>query len=173
VLIILAVVGGVVAAIGVMAVLAIYGVRKYIANAKTAEVRSSLIAMGYDAGMAYEAERLAPGGTIADVEHHLCSSASQPVPREAQMISGKKYQSAHSDWAVDKERDAGFACLKFEVTSPQYYQYRYEATATSFTAGGRGDLNGDGRFSDFQYQGQLINERVQLNPRMLETDPEE
>ena len=38
----------VVAIIGILAVLAIYGVRKYLANAKTAEARNSLGQMGKD-----------------------------------------------------------------------------------------------------------------------------
>jgi type IV pilus assembly protein PilA len=170
---ILAVVGGVVAVIGVMAVLAISGVRKYIANAKTAEARNSVGQIAKDAVAAYEAERLPSPGSSAAPGRRLCPPASRPVPVEAMMISGKKYQSAAAEWAVDKDRDAGFACLRFEMTSPQYYQYRYEATAASFTAGGRGDLNGDGRFSDFQVQGRIINNAVVLSPTLLETDPEE
>jgi type IV pilus assembly protein PilA len=173
VVIILAVVGAVVAAIGVMAVLAIYGVRKYIANAKTAEARNSVGQIAKDAVAAYEAERLPSPGSSAAPGHRVCPSASRPVPVEAAMISGKKYQSAAGEWAVDKERDAGFACLRFEMTAPQYYQYRYEATASSFTAGGRGDLNGDGRFSEFQLQGQIIYKALVVTPTLLEFDPEE
>ena len=39
----------VVAIVGVLAVLAVYGVRKYIANAKTAEAKNSLGQIGKDA----------------------------------------------------------------------------------------------------------------------------
>ena len=43
----------VVATVGVLAVLAIYGVRKYIANSKTAEARNCLsVSMGKDASSA-------------------------------------------------------------------------------------------------------------------------
>src|ERR1700683_4815915 len=60
---------------GVFAVLGIYGVRKYIANAKTAEARNSLGAIGKDAAMAFEREP-ASGAAL----HRLCPSASRSVP---------------------------------------------------------------------------------------------
>ena len=50
----------VVAIIGVLAALAIYGVRKYIANAKTAEARMSLGRIAKDASAAYNRE-VCPG----------------------------------------------------------------------------------------------------------------
>src|SRR6187399_282545 len=46
----------VVAIVGILAVLAVYGVRKYLANAKTAEARNSLGQIGKDAVTAYEKE---------------------------------------------------------------------------------------------------------------------
>src|SRR5258707_9256293 len=49
----------VVAIVGVLAALAIYGVRKYIANAKTAEARNSLGQMSKDASAAYSRENMA------------------------------------------------------------------------------------------------------------------
>lgn len=56
---------------------------------------------------------------------------------------------------------------------PQSYQYRYEATPSSFLAGGRGDLNGDGKFSDFTLEGRVEAGRLRLSPQISETDPEE
>src|SRR5579871_6634216 len=126
--------------IGVMAVLAIYGVRKYIANAKTAEARNTLVQIGHDAVAAYE----------SDPDHHLCASASTPVPADRSFVSAKKYQSAAADWNVDKATNAGFYCLKFSLSYPQYYQYEYVATSTGFVARAHGDLNGDGTFSTFE-----------------------
>ena len=46
----------VVAIVGVLAALAIYGVRKYIANSKTAEARNSLGQLAKDASAAYDRE---------------------------------------------------------------------------------------------------------------------
>src|SRR5271154_6473276 len=74
----------VVAIVGILAVLAIYGVRKYLANAKTAEARNSLGQIGKDAAGAYEKESmagtiLAQGGTAA-FSRSLCASEANPVP---------------------------------------------------------------------------------------------
>ena len=75
----------VVAIVGILAVLAVYGVRKYIANAKTAEARNSLGQIQKDAVTAFEGERLAsaavlPVGTPTAVVRKMCAKASNPVP---------------------------------------------------------------------------------------------
>jgi type IV pilus assembly protein PilA len=49
----------VVAIVGVLAALAIYGVKKYVANAKTTEARNSLGQIAKDASMAYNREGMA------------------------------------------------------------------------------------------------------------------
>lgn len=170
------VVGGlVVAMVGTLAVLAIFGVRKYIGASKQAEVKNTLGQITKDALMGYEREHLPEGDASRSTisERRLCASATRPVPAGVSFIRGKKYQSSRADWDVDKARDAGFACLRFEMTSPQYYQYRYEATAESFVAGGRGDLDGDGVLSDFRLQGRVEGGRLLTSPQILETDPEE
>ena len=59
---------------GIFGVLGIYGTRKYIANAKTAEARNTLGQIGKDAQSAYESS-----GTDA-ASRHLCPSASSPIP---------------------------------------------------------------------------------------------
>jgi hypothetical protein len=89
------------------------------------------------------------------------------------MISGRKYQSTASEWAVDTDRNAGFACLKFEMSFPQYFQYEYEATETSFVARAYGDMNGDGVFSTFELKGELVGDRLVIAPNLLETNPDE
>src|SRR4051812_14363170 len=85
----------VVAIVGVLAALAIYGVRKYLANSKTAEVRNSLGQMAKDAKAAYERESMAPtilaqGGSSA-VVNNLCATAANSVPSAKDKIAGKKY----------------------------------------------------------------------------------
>jgi type IV pilus assembly protein PilA len=146
---------------GIMAVLSIYGVRKYIANAKTAEARNSLGQMGKDAVSAFEENR------------RICPSASSPVPRNESFVSARKYQSSDSEWEVDRFRNAGFACLHFSMSAPQYYQYSYTSTPSSFTSVARGDLNGDGAFSRFAHKGQLQGDLLLLAPAIEETNPEE
>src|ERR1700730_9548872 len=85
----------VVAIVGILAVLAIYGVRKYLANAKTAEARNSLGEIGKDQSAEFEKESmggatLAPAGT-AGVSRSLCLSATASVPSSKGLIAGKKY----------------------------------------------------------------------------------
>src|SRR5271155_3756499 len=100
----------VVAIVGILSVLAIYGVRKYIANAKTAEARNSLGQIAKDAASTYDPKR------------GFCSSASRPVPANMTAVSGVKYQSTAEDWEVDHAQNGGFACLKFSLDMPQYFQ---------------------------------------------------
>src|SRR5260221_13869036 len=95
----------VVAIVGVLSALAIYGVRKYLLNSKTAEVRNAVGQMAKDATAAYEGESmpttiLAPGKT-AGVSNNFCTSASASVRADKDSIKGKKYQSAASEWSVD------------------------------------------------------------------------
>ena len=157
--------------VGILATLSIYGTRKYIANAKTAEAKYTLGQLAKDAATAYEGEPLPVGG--AEHVRKLCASASAPVPADPLAVRGKKYQSAAADWQRDAANDAGFACLRFEMTSPQYFQYEYESTPTSLVARAHGDLNGDGKRSTFEIRGQVVDGRVMLAPTILETDPEE
>jgi type IV pilus assembly protein PilA len=139
--------------IGVMATLAIYGVRKYIAAAKTAEAKNTVAAITRGAVAAYEAETLVSGRTV----HRLCASAT-PVP--AGVPAAAKYMpstAAGADFQVGSA-SAGWPCLKFSMTQPFYYQYGYVtgagsgksgATASGFEASARGDLDGNGVFSFF------------------------
>ncbi|MBK7586327.1 MAG: prepilin-type N-terminal cleavage/methylation domain-containing protein [Myxococcales bacterium] len=157
--------------VGVLAGLAIYGVRRYLFNARTAEARAAIGRMGKDAVGAYSREimsgaQLPTGGTAA-VLNRLCVSASQPVPASAGAIKGGKYQSSPSDWNLDTATQGkGFACLRFTMTDPQFFQYDYKsstddwaqagADGTTFDAIARGDLNGDGVLSDFRLSGKLV-----------------
>src|SRR5579862_9044524 len=74
----------VVAIVGILAVLAIYGVRKYIANAKTAEARNSLGQIAKDAAAAVEREKgttaIVAAGSTSDLMRAFCSSATNSIP---------------------------------------------------------------------------------------------
>jgi type IV pilus assembly protein PilA len=178
----------VVAIIGILAVLAIYGVRKYIANAKTAEARNSLGQISKDAQAAYEGERLASAvvltpGQSTDVVRKMCLSASAPVP--AVVPAGKKYQSQKIDWqpAADVGGSGvspkGFPCLRFEMNAPQYYQYNYVVTGTGeangdlFTAEAVGDLNNDTVLATFRATGKIQESRLNASPTLEEINPDE
>ena len=160
----------------VLAVLGIYGTRKYIANAKTAEARNALGQIAKDAAMAYESADFSAKGTSA---HRLCPSASTPVPGSMTFVKARKYQSSPADWEVDKATNAGFYCLKFSMDMPQYYQYSYSAHGASspgdgFAGMAHGDLDGDGVTSEFTIMGRIApGGALSIAPNLLERDPEE
>jgi len=173
----------VVAIVGILAVLAIYGVRKYLANAKTAEATNALGRLANAASTEYENERMAgtvlAAGSSSSLSRALCKSASHSVPSSASLIAGRKYQSADSEWEVDFAGGSGFSCLEFTIDQPQYYMYSYAAGGTgavgdSYTATANGDLNGDGILSTFQITG-AVNSALVLNtaPNLVSTNPEE
>jgi type IV pilus assembly protein PilA len=177
-IVVLATAGAFCLIVPVLAVLGIYGTRKYIANAKTAEARNALGQIAKDAAMAYESEPLdLPPGKHA--VHRLCGSASTSVPTSITFVTARKYQSSAADWEVDKATNAGFYCLKFAMDTPQYYQYSYTAHGASapgdgFVGMAHGDLNGDGITSEFSITGQIAsNGSLMIAPNLLEKDPEE
>lgn len=178
----------VVAIVGVLAVLAVYGVRKYIANAKTAEAKNSLGQIGKDAVTAFEGERmnstvLAPTSATGIVRQ-MCGDTTATVPASKTSIQGKKYQSSKADWSnpTDVNANKGFPCLKFEMTAPQYYMYDYKGSVASggsadnatFSATANGDLNGDGTLlSTFRVHGKIQEGRLTISPALDEISPEE
>src|ERR1700722_14704446 len=125
----------IVAIIGILAVLAAYGVRKYIASSKTSEARNSLGRMSNAAIIAYENENmaspvLAPGATTG-LTRTLCNSASATVPSSKSLIAGAKYQSTVADWNADAAGNSGFSCLHYTIDAPQYYMYTSKVSGTS------------------------------------------
>jgi type IV pilus assembly protein PilA len=176
----------VVAIVGVLAALAIYGVRKYVANAKTTEARMALGRMSKDAATAFNREGMAPGivklGETATSSSRLCGGAGTTVPAAQAQIAGKKYQSSPEEW---KEGDGnnGWACLKFSMADPQYYMYSYTSSGTAGNTGdvfsciAQGDLNGDSKLSTFTMKGEIQEannvKSVTLAPNIEDLDPEE
>jgi type IV pilus assembly protein PilA len=171
----------VVAIIGVLSTLAIYGVRQYVINAKTAEVRNAVGQMVKDAKAAYERDStppfILPLGTSAGVANNLCASASVSVPADKSFIAAQKYQSAPSEWNADVGTPyKGFACLRFAMSDPQYFMYDYAGTAGTagtFVAMGMGDLNGDGITSTFSLRGEVTGGVVFVAPTFSEIRPSE
>ncbi|HEX9294778.1 MAG TPA: type II secretion system protein [Polyangiaceae bacterium] len=170
----------VVAIVGVLAALAIYGVRKYLLNAKTAEAKNAVGQMAKDAKTAYERESMSadvlPDKGTAALSNQLCGAATAPVPKD--VPAGAKYQSVPAEWDVDKGKDgkvaAGFACLKFQVSDPQYYRYNYlTPDTTHFSAIAEGDLNGDKTTSAFTMFGEVRGGQVYVSPNIKEENPEE
>jgi len=169
----------VVAIVGVLAVLAIYGVRKYIANAKTAEARATVGQIGKLAVIAYERESgdvgiVALGSAGTASAHNLCLSSSVVPTTPPKNV---KYQSKIADWTGDMT--TGWQCLKFTMDNPQYFSYAYtgsngaNSATGSFGASANGDLNGDGVTSTFSIAGQVDNGQARTAPTMFEQSPEE
>jgi type IV pilus assembly protein PilA len=178
----------VVAIVGILAVLATYGVRKYVNNAKTAEARNAIGQISKDASTAFERESMASivlgKGATAKVTRALCASATQSVPSAIGSVAGKKYQAnpaANVDWNFDEKTNKGFACLKFTIQQPQYYMYNYSSdgdvtvptTGTAFSVVANGDLDGNGTQSTFKILGSVANNNLFVAPNLIETDPEE
>jgi type IV pilus assembly protein PilA len=166
----------VVAIVGILAVLAIYGVRKYIANAKTTEARNSLGQIAKDAAAAVEREKGSATVTtgMSNILRQFCAT-STVVP--GTIPKAQKYQSVPSEW-TGADSTTGWTCLKFEMEEPQYFQYQYSAIDTSavsgsFVAIAHGDLNGDGNSSTFQVSGVAISGAIGISPNVDEQNPEE
>jgi type IV pilus assembly protein PilA len=171
----------VVAIVGVLAVLAVYGVRKYLANAKTAEARNSLGQLAKDAAVAVEREKgttmVLAAGASSTLSRAFCDTSAFAVPTSVTSIQGQKYQSSAAEWKTGSDI-AGWECLKFSLEEPQYFQYSYSASNTSASTGGFtaiaiGDLNGDGTTSNFSVSGSAYSGSVAISPNVQEVNPEE
>jgi len=165
----------VVAIIGILAALAIAGVRKYMTSAKSAEAKNSLGTITRQAAAAWTGEAMVatmlPDGSTIGTTHTLCATATA-VPTSTDSIKGLKYQS--SGKAGEDFHTTAWKCLGFSLDAPQYYQYNYTAVAgTSFAAIAKGDLNGDGTLSTFERDAVITAGEIKLNPQIIETNPDE
>jgi type IV pilus assembly protein PilA len=173
----------VVAIIGILAALAIYGVKRYLTNAKTGEAKNNLGRLGKDAVSAFERESM-EGTLIATVNtgpsalHRLCMSvgATERVPNA--VPGGAKLQPNPSAWQVGTPLQ-GWQCLKFSVNDPLYYQYNYTSDATATTSGttfsatATGNLDNDATTSVWTYSGGILNGAARLAPTVAEPDDPE
>jgi type IV pilus assembly protein PilA len=147
----------VVAIIGVLAALAIYGVTRYLASAKTSEAKNTVGAITRAAVGAYEREsysnQLLPDGQTSNVATHALCATAPRVPLTTP--AGKKYQPQTGPTLDFNSGDnvTGWQCLNFSMTQPIAYSYGYEtgagtglsgATTTGFEVNAFGDIDGDG-----------------------------
>jgi len=175
----------VVAIIGVLAALAIYGVTRYLASAKTSECKNTIGAISRGAQSAYEREQAAPelladGATGTQLSHDLCGTSSYSI---AAIPPGRKDQPAATTFetlAAGNTNNVGWKCLRFSITDPTYYRYAYWASragsalptsdsiggaavpgplgnpsGVAFEAFGEGDIDGDSTTSAFGIDGQV------------------
>ena len=171
----------VVAIIGVLAALAIAGVRKYMLNAKTAEARNSLGTMSSLASQVWSGEKM-KGAILKDEDvigstHTLCLSATNTVPDDKVKIKGQKYQSSGADKVDFHTGDTltGWKCLGFALDAPQYFMYNYTAATdnSKFDTIAQGDLDGDDNLSTFSRPGEIAKGEIKLSPAIIETDADE
>jgi type IV pilus assembly protein PilA len=181
----------VVAIIGVLAALAIYGVRKYLASAKTSEAKNNIGAITRGSVAAYEREttsnELLPDGTNSTANvHQLCTSSSA-VPSSGLYAGNKKYQPKTDPIAGDfagASSLAGWPCLRFSIDQPIAYQYGYgqgaaaagmlggytytegKGDAAGFEAAAVGDIDGNTVFSHFVRGGTVRNGTVVLSTEL-------
>ena len=89
-----------------------------------------------------------------------------PVPKT--VPKGIKYQSSHADWRPWEK-------LRFEMTLPQYFQYEIKLSkdAKGVDIVAHGDLNGDGKTSEFVLHIEKKGERLLVSPSIAEKDPDE
>jgi type IV pilus assembly protein PilA len=169
----------VVAIIGVLAALAIYGVRKYLANAKTAEARMAVGRIAKDAASAWDRESMSASvmglGSSAAIARSLCPTGPAVPTAGLAAVAARKYQSSPADW-----KTGGWPCLRFSMDGPQYFVYTYTAdtTANTFTAEANGDLNGNNVGSTFRQAGAVQTSAsgdtvLTLAPSISETSPDE
>lgn len=171
----------VVAIIGILASLAIFGVNRYLKSAKSSEARNGLGRIVRAAEESYAREtvvsELVSLGTESAVAYHQLCDSAQPVP--STVSPGRKYVPNNVNGSDFSRGDAtsGWKCLQFELHDPIYYQYNYLRNSTgfcaaygctgasqspNFEAATIGDLDGDGIFSAF-----IMNGEVDANGRQL------
>lgn len=168
--IVLIVVGvGAVMLLGTLGSLAIFGMRRYLAAAKTSEAKASIGAIARGARVAYERESVVGDAAV----HRLCGSA---VPVPSKVPSGLKYQPGSGGVDFDTgDAETGWKCLRFSMTTPIYYQYHYQQGGgyvvpstdpgpDGFEATAVGDLDGDGDTSIFSITGRVTGGTVVQSP---------
>jgi hypothetical protein len=124
----------VVPVIGVLSAFAIYGVKKYVTNAKMNEGQANVSLLA--GGIVRCATELDP----ATKKPRGLPETSLGVPATLAEVKGTKYQSAPAEWG-----GGAFSCAGFRLLGPQYFQYRWvRRSPTNGSAFAVADLDGDG-----------------------------
>lgn len=138
----------VVALVGILAALALYGVRAFLAHARSSEAKNMVGAICRSAVTAYEreiarSEYVAPGGESSQASRALCGTAP-PVPAVVP-VNVKYTPNGVEGFDFETGSDsAGWRCLRFTITDPIYYQYGYNDGATTLATGNPASIAGFG-----------------------------
>jgi len=152
--------------LGALSAIAISSVRKYLVKTKQVEATSNLREIGRDVVSWYEADYADAKGKIMSRSNKRLTSIA-PTPNA--IPKGVRYQSSPEEWKP-------WEPLKFEMSSPQYYQYEVKASKDGKSADiiARGDLNGDGKSSTFILKVTIAaDSHIAVTPQIAETDPDE
>lgn len=147
--------------LGVIAALMIAGERQYLLQSKEVEARVTVHEIGRDVAAYWERE---DGTPRSRKKLRSFPAVPKDVPR------GTKYTSTAADWKA-------WAPLRFEMDTPQYYQYEIHAAKDGMSAEviARGDLNGDGKTSSFKLplHVERSDHSLVIAPTLVEVDPDE
>lgn len=143
----------VVAIIGVLAALAIYGVSRYLKHSKTAEATRNLGSIETGSKNQYQQETDTSGTGSGPFVHKFCANATKTPSATPKAEKLKVTSGAATGW-----NQIGWQCLKFSINEPQFYAYTYSensstGTAAQYTALANGDLDGNGIESTFELKG--------------------
>jgi hypothetical protein len=120
--------------LGILSALALYGVKKYLTNAKMGEGQANVVLLAK--GIVRCATDIDP----ATKKARGLPESSLGVPATLADVKGVKYQSTVSEWG-----DPSFVCAGFRLVGPQYFQYRWlQRSPTAGSALAIADLDGDG-----------------------------
>jgi hypothetical protein len=121
--------------VGMSSAMAIYGVRKYITNAKTAEGRQGVQRIAADVVAYTKTAKNEQGAALSELP-----PTSVPVPETLASVSGKKYMSSPREWS-----QGTWSLIRYTMQDPQYFQYQWQRNSpTTGVARALADLNGDG-----------------------------
>jgi type IV pilus assembly protein PilA len=144
--------------VGTLAVLCAYGLHHHLGWTEQAEAKNTIGAITRAAVAAYERESIYNGLGHDDVLRYIHNRCETSTRVPARPPGATRYLPSTADGADFHTGDwtTGWKCLKFELTTPIRYAYRYEtgtgsgksgATASGFEVSAQGDLDGDGVYS--------------------------
>src|SRR5260221_1274894 len=148
----------VVAIIGVLAALAIYGVSRYLKHSKTAEATRTLGSLETGSKAKYQKETdVSAAKDWSRTDHLFCGVDATDVGGNPQPAAVPLAQKVIGDYSGNVWR-----CLNFSLNQPQFYQYDYAGSRAGssndakYTAIAKGDLDGNTTTSSFTLTGKVV-----------------
>jgi hypothetical protein len=141
-----------------MSALAIYGVRRYVADAKTTEARSTV------------------GAIAKSLATHAAGKGKMRFPKSAPRTP--KDVPAGTKFVADAKTfsHASWKAIGFQREGPQYYSYEYETSRDGkrATVRAHGDLDADGMTSRFELTVEVTAAgEIVIGPELREVEPME